>query len=457
MELRLKSIDYLDALKFLGVYFPKKGMRKEIKDALIYLVCFCCGNDDEFTSFFLRRGHGARSFEHGHSLVVGKKNHHFSNDSLVRAVDMLAEEGLALVVKGYRFDETNKKNGETILCSKKIRNLLEKYGKRFDVKRGAGRRFSFGVKWNGEPYSTYAEFQKNHGENYKVFNLFRRGNKIEEIYNGMKIDFPSIWNIPDSKAEAAIKCFCERYPSVPENEVLSAIDYLSGKDRDRLFCGGDFFGSVHGFGDFCRIFGAHTQIRKFLLPILKINEEYSLSCDLKGSVPSMIMGTNGEPIPDDVYVSILEELGESLITRDNVKAALLYSLNSGNRNKAAGSIIGDSESPYDYIQNLQEIHRAVLSGEFERAVGAVSPSLRGAFYRKDQQERAIMKEAELWQNVLIRVHEETGKPGFLRFDEGIFPESLPDETLEGIVREVANNLVFRGLGDVELKIKITRW
>lgn len=456
MELRIKPIDYLSLRKLIKVYFPKKGLRAEVADALIWIMCLCScqRKDDELMPIFHVRSH---DFKGGpRILVVGKKRHDVKNTAFTRAVDLLVESNLASVEKGYFVDEKMRKNGSTILFSRKIRKLLEKYDKMPSVNRVPGR-YAFVLKHDDVLYENYKNFREKNGHNFRVFNAFRRGKTIEQIYNSAAVGICSVWDAPESKATSAVLGFMEKYPEVPENEVLSAVDYLGAVEFDKLFRGGLITAHIHGF-DYGRITCEFTQIRKFLSPLVQLDGEFLYSCDLVGAVPQLIMNQWGESVPDDVYQEILDQIGKQYsIDRAALKKGLLFSLNMRKGKKAVGyKIYGDSFDYVDYMNNFRDLHSCVAKGEFEKAVHNVSPALRASLYNPTVQEKIITIEQNLFQNVQVSIWKKTGKSSILKFDELLIPESVPHDLVLEIIQDVAERIVFRGFTP-QIKAKIKVW
>lgn len=435
--------DYFLLLGLLKKKFPKKGSKIGFLDALIYLVLSSLdGSDDVFFKH-------SRTNEGFYILTVEGRKRKIRTETMTKAIDHLSSLGLCSVEKGYFFRESGIfQAGKTILDARKINEILG------DIEICSFFRepttWSTQVKIDGLSFGDYSEFRKINGDDGFVEDVFRRVSGMAEVYKGLTLSFPQ--ERTELPLETAEEVF-SRYVSSLAEKSPEKLDFMTpelafreifqkAREVEAGLRTDVKLTAVIRNGQYGRIYSKLSNIRKFLVPMIRIDGQGTYEADAMSCIPQIILQKEGEWVSGtDVYEEIRLSLANDHISREKCKKMILLGLNCRSRNHLMQTVFFQSRGTRDYRENWKEAHKSIIDGSFLEAVRKFS-ALRKAFFSGVQNE-IITIEAALFQNVQTKIFKETGKRLIYRFDSLICPVSLDPAVLQNAVDQELSKILGR--------------
>lgn len=436
--------DYFLLLDLLKKKFPKKGAKIGFWDALIYLVLSSLdGSDDVFFKH-------SRTKEGFYILTVEGRKRKIRTETMTKAIDHLSSLGLCSVEKGYFFKKSGFfKAGKTILDARKIREVLGggiEIGSFFHEPTT----WSTQVKIDGVSFGDYSEFRRMNGDDGFVEDVFRRVSEMTEVYRGLALSFPQ--ERTELPLETAEEVF-SRYVSSLAEKSPEKLDFVTPEAFREIFQKAREveaglrtdvkLTAVVRNGRYGRIYSKLSNIRKFLVPMIRIDGERTYEADGVSCIPQLILQKEGEWVSGtDVYEEVRLSLANEHISREKCKKMILLGLNCRSRNHLMQTVFFQSRGTRDYRENWKDAHKSIVDGSFLDAVERTSPALRKAFFSGIQNE-IITIEAELFQNVLTKIFRAYEKRLIYRFDSLICPVSLDPAVLQNAVDQELSRILGR--------------
>lgn len=436
--MNISFADYFLLLDLLKKKFPKKGAKIGFWDALIYLVLSSLdGSDDVFFKH-------SRTKEGFYILTVEGQKRKIRSETMTKAIDYLSSFGLCSVQKGYFFRESGIfQAGKTILDARKIKEILGgiEIGSFFHEPTT----WSTQVKIDGVSFGDYSEFRKMNGDDGFVEDVFRRVLGMAEVYRGLTLSFPQErTELPLERAEEVFSMYvsslAEKSPEkldfvTPElafREIFQkAREVEAGLRTDVKLT------AVVRNGRYGRIYSKLSNIRKFLVPMIRIDGQRTYEADGVSCIPQLILQKEGEWVSGtDVYEEIRLSLDNDHVSREKIKKMILFGLNCRSKNHIMQTVFFQSRG------NWKEAHKSIVDGSFLKAVDSKFPALRKAFF-SGIQDKIITIEAALFQNVQTKIFKETGKRLIYRFDSVICPVSLDPAVLQNAVDQELSRILGR--------------
>lgn len=308
------------------------------------------------------------------------------------------------------------------------------------------------VKIDGVSFGDYSEFRKMNGDDGFVEDVFRRVSEMAEVYKGLTLSFPQ--ERTELPLETAEEVFSRYVSSLAEKSseklefVTSELAFREIFQKAREVEAGlrtdvKLTGVIRNGRYYGRIYSKFSNIRKFLVPMIRIDGQATYEADATSCIPQLLLQKEGEWVSGtDVYEEVRLSLANEHISREKIKKLMLFGLNCRSRNHLMQTVFFQSRGAKDYSENWKQAHISIIDGSFLDAVDRKFPALRKAFFSGVQNE-IITIEAALFQNVQTNIFKDTGKRLIYRFDSLIVPGNLDPAVLQKAIDQELSRILGR--------------